>query len=97
MKTKWLNEAEQDVARLHAFIARVSPLAADKALLEIFDEVDRISGAPEIGRMWPEDPNYREWLFRFGASGYVIRYRIFENTLYISRIWHGREDRPAPR
>jgi plasmid stabilization system protein ParE len=42
-----------------------------------------------------EDPDIRQIVIRFGASGYIIRYAILHETadVLITRVWHGREAR----
>ena len=35
----------------------------------------------------------RELFLPFGASSYVLRYLIDEQTVVIVRVWHGRENR----
>jgi plasmid stabilization system protein ParE len=36
----------------------------------------------------------RQLVLRYGKSGYVIRYRVTDEAVIISRIWHGKENRP---
>jgi hypothetical protein len=37
----------------------------------------------------------REFVIRFGQSGYVVQFRVMDDTVVIARIHHMREDRPA--
>ena len=37
--------------------------------------------------------NFRELSVRFGARGYVIRYRYVDDVVVIVRAWHALEDR----
>jgi plasmid stabilization system protein ParE len=49
---------------------------------------------PALG-MPTADPDIRQIVIRFGASGYIIRYAILHETadVLITRVWHGREAR----
>lgn len=89
----WLPGARNDLQRLHRFIHAHSPAAAVKAVDSIIEAIDHLGLHPEIGKPWDVDINFREWPVQFGAKGYVIRYRLFEDKLFIVRIWHGLENR----
>ena len=41
------------------------------------------------------DADIRQIVVRFGSSGYIVRYAVLpgEDTILITRIWHGREAR----
>jgi len=47
---------------------------------------------PELGVSVGE--GLRQLILRYGKSAYVVRYIVLENTIIITRIWHGRENRP---
>lgn len=36
-------------------------------------------------------PGYRRWRVRFGASGYVLLYRVFSDSIVILSVKHGLE------
>jgi len=40
-----------------------------------------------------DDTGRRELFIPFGASAYVLRYRIHDDTLVVIRVWHSREER----
>jgi hypothetical protein len=42
-----------------------------------------------------EHVDIRQFVIRFGASGYIVRYAVLAGTadILITRIWHGRESR----
>lgn len=90
---KWLPEAQDDLRRLYEFILPHSPPAASRAIDAILENIDLLSSFPETGSPWEHDTNYREFHIRFGAKGYVVRYRIFEDQIIIARVWHSLEDR----
>ena len=46
---------------------------------------------PERGR--PVAPDTRELDVKFGRGRYVVRYRVSESQVVVTRIFHGRERR----
>ncbi len=89
----FLPEAFNDLERIYVFLAKVNKPAAKKALSAIYESVERLSEHPEIGRPLRGSAKFRQWVVKFGASGYVIRYRVTDTHIIIVRVWHGREDR----
>lgn len=84
--------ARADRARLAAFLAEVSPHAAERAIDTIETALRRLSLYPEAGRRLAGDR--RDLAIRFGQSGYIVQYRIDPDAVVIARIFHMREDRP---
>jgi plasmid stabilization system protein ParE len=37
--------------------------------------------------------NGRQFIVRYGRGGYAIRYRLYDDRIMVSRIFHTREDR----
>lgn len=91
-KITWLESAVDDVARLRAFIAKNNPSAAKNAALAIKSAVKQLMQNPSIGKQVTDLSPYRDLLTRFGAGGYVIRYRLHDNTIYIVHVRHYREN-----
>lgn len=87
----WLDSAVNDVVRLREFIAKENPTAAKKAAEAIKEAAQRLIEAPSIGKPVKDLPQYRDLLTRFGAGGYVVRYRVHAETVYIVHIRHYRE------
>jgi plasmid stabilization system protein ParE len=87
-------DAIDDVIRLRSFLDQVNPGAARRAMELIFATIDRLQEFPDRGRE-TTDPDIRQVIIRFGASGYVVRYAVLSDThdILITRIWHGREIR----
>ena len=90
---EWLPAARQDLARLYEFILPHSEQAASKAIVAIVGAVGGLADFPETGRPWEPDKTYRELPIRFGAKGYVARYRLIDNRIIIVRVWHSLENR----
>ncbi len=93
VKIEWLPDAENDLNRLYYFIERHSQSAALLAISTLLEAVRTLKKFPEQGRPWDEDVDYRELFVKFGTSGYVIRYRYINDKVFITRIWHARENR----
>jgi toxin ParE1/3/4 len=90
----WTPEAFADLRRLVDFLKRKDALAAGRAAKAIRDGPAMLSRVPLAGKIM-DDGARREWFVRFGASSYVLRYRIdADGRVVVIRIWHSREDRP---
>jgi len=87
----WLPEAVDDLKRLHAFIKPHSVTAANRAVDTLLKAVETLQAFPEKGRPWEPDINFRELSVSFGARGYAVRYRLYQNQIVIVRIWHALE------
>jgi toxin ParE1/3/4 len=87
-------DAIEDVERLRTFLDQANPGAARRALALIWTAIERLQDFPALG-MPTSDPDIRQIVIRFGASGYIIRYAILHETsdILITRVWHGREAR----
>jgi plasmid stabilization system protein ParE len=91
MELRWTSKALSDLARLHDFLAQVSPQAAARAVQSLTAAPVRLRAYPRLGVRLPAfDP--RE-VRRLIVGKYEIRYEIYEDTIYILRLWHTREDR----
>jgi plasmid stabilization system protein ParE len=86
-------DAVGDVERLRSFLDQNNPDAARRALASIWAAIDRLQEFPDLG-MPTADAEIRQFVVRFGASGYVVRYAVLNGDILITRIWHGREARP---
>ena len=83
----------EDIDRLRGFLDRNSPDAARRALASIWTAIERLQEFPELG-MPTADADMRQIVIRFGASGYIVRYASLpDETILVTRIWHGREAR----
>lgn len=90
-KLIWSNVAIDNLVRLREFISNENPKAANRAAEAIKESVKRLTEIPTIGKPVKDLPLYRDLLIRFGAGGYVIRYRIHLNSIYIVNLRHYRE------
>lgn len=88
----WTRGALADVARLHAFPRAKDPDAAKRAVDAIRRTAAALIDRPRIGRPAPDiGPGYRELVVPFGRTGYVVLYRIDDETVAILAVRHRRE------
>ena len=88
----WLDSAVKDVVRLKGFIAKDNPNAAKQAAVAIKEIIQRLIELPALGKPVEDFPHYHDVLIRFGAGGYVMRYRVHLNIIYVVHIRHYREN-----
>ena len=91
-KLVWLESAVKDVTRLRKVITKENPAAAKRAAEAIKEATKHLMETPSIGKPVNDLPQYRDLLSRFGASGYVIRYRVYLDTIYVVHVRHYREN-----
>lgn len=87
----YARRADADLVRLEAFIATESRRQATRAIARILRGLQNLQDLPELGKEVGD--GFRQLVLRHGKSGYVIRYRVLEDTILITRIWHGKESR----
>ncbi|MES9856496.1 MAG: type II toxin-antitoxin system RelE/ParE family toxin [Sedimenticola sp.] len=84
-----------DVARLREFIKKENPGAAKRAGQRILNAVNLLLSNPEAGIPSPDEDceEFRDLYAPFGQGGYTIRYRIQQQLIVVTRVWHSREER----
>jgi plasmid stabilization system protein ParE len=91
MELKWTSKGLSDLARLYDFLVPVNPAVTARVVQSLTAGPSGLRGNPRIGERLEEfDP--RE-VRRILVGNYEIRYEIQDNTIYILRIWHTREER----
>lgn len=90
-KIVWSDSATDDLVRLRNFIAANNSQAAKKAAQILKKSAITLAATPDIGKPVIDLPDYRDLAIRFGAAGYVMRYKIYKNDVYIIHIRHYRE------
>jgi plasmid stabilization system protein ParE len=91
MKLYWTDRGLSDLTRLHEFLSLVNPRAAAKVVQSLTKSTARLLEFPRIGEKL-EQFEPRE-IRRLLIGHYEMRYEIREDSLYVLRIWHTREDR----
>jgi len=92
LKLVWSPAARRDLIRLREFIEPHNPAAARRAAAVLRKAANLVQEQPGIGRQIAGRED-RELSVPFGQRGYLLRYRLHEDTIVILRIWHGLEDR----
>jgi len=90
-KIIWLDSAVNDIVRLREFIAVKNAVATKKAAETLKQATNKLVQTPLIGKPDTNLPEYRDLYIRFGAAGYVLRYRVYYEKIYIVSIRHYRE------
>jgi plasmid stabilization system protein ParE len=90
----FLTRARADLDRLRNFLAPHGNELSTRAVDTLFAAAYSLADQPERGRPAAR-PGYRELIVPFGGRAYIIRYRVDQrrNTVVITRLWHGREQR----
>jgi plasmid stabilization system protein ParE len=91
MKVEWLVSAILDLQRLRDFIVSHNPEAAQRAVKIIKAAVAALTANPRVGKPAEDLPDYHDIIIPFGASGYVLRYRLQGETIFIVAVKHGKE------
>lgn len=91
MRIEWLESAISDLQRLRDFILPHNREAAQRAFRTIRAASAPLMTSPCIGKPVEGMPDCRELIIPFGSSGYVLRYRITGDTVYIHAVKHGKE------
>ncbi len=85
-------DAVGDLLRLREFLLGKSPEAAQRGKAAIVESIQRLALMPEAHRPVADLPHTRELVIKFGATGYLARYRYQRGgDIYILRIRHQRE------
>jgi plasmid stabilization system protein ParE len=89
-----LKRARADLDRLRQFLESHDEGLSRRAVDILFAAAHSLADLAERGRPAAK-PGYRELIVPFGRGAYVIRYRIDHrrDTVVITRLWHGREQR----
>jgi plasmid stabilization system protein ParE len=88
-----LPEALEDVSRLRSFLEDKSPIATKRAGMVLLEAANLLATHPEIGQPMNDGTDRRQLFQPFGAVSYVLRYIFEDQTVFIIRVWHGKEKR----
>lgn len=90
MRLRYGPRALADLERLHEFITRKDPAAADRIRRRLLAGVEALAEQPGLGRALDDGRPIRQWT----AGDYVIHYVVWgDEHVLVLRIWHGRENR----
>ena len=91
MNVEWSRSAIGDLARLHAFLSQVNPLAAARVVARLKQVPRLLTNEPRLGTALPEfaPREVRRLIF----DEYELRYEVTDAAVLMLRVWHTREDR----
>ena len=91
MKVKWTGKASSDLVRLHEHLHPVAPEAAARVVQQLARAPHRLVEKPPSGGKpgAPATPAGRGIII----GNYELRYEIANDTIFILRLWHCRENR----
>lgn len=91
MEIKWTAKAQSDLIRVHDFLASVNKAAAIRTAQTLSAAPLQLLQYPRVGERLeefaPRDVR------RIVVGAYEMRYEIAGSTVFILRIWQGRQDR----
>jgi len=89
---KWTENSLRGVQKVYRFLARYDLEAAQAAVKAIQSKASRLVKQPGIGRPADDlDPEHRELVIPFGASGYVLIYEVHQDYILILAVKHQKE------
>lgn len=83
--------ARSDLLRLTDFVSTYGDDVAARCTAMLWEAMASLSEMPARHPLTSDE--LRELKLPFGASGYVIRYRVDADAVVIARIFHAREER----
>ncbi|AIL13488.1 toxin Y4kP [Candidatus Paracaedimonas acanthamoebae] len=85
MQIRWLEDAVVDLQKLHTYIQKENPKAANNVAKRIYEALDLLSSHPGMGRAG-RVPYTRELII--SGSSYIIPYRVKAERVEILRVLH---------
>ncbi|WP_161495020.1 type II toxin-antitoxin system RelE/ParE family toxin [Caulobacter sp. BP25] len=85
------NAARLDIERLHDFLFEKNSDAARRLIAQLQANFERLAEYSERDRL--VGGGVRELIVPFGGSRYVVRYETDARGVFVSRVWHGLEQR----
>ena len=91
MELKWTGRALADLARLYEFLAPVNKPAAARAVQTLVKAPAMLLTNPRLGEQVTQFGQRK--VRRVQVGQYEMHYEIQEQTIYVLRLWHTREER----
>jgi plasmid stabilization system protein ParE len=88
----WSPGALSDVKRIYDFLKPKDLDAAKRAVKAIRQGVRVLEKQSGVGRPVEDmDDEFRDWIIDFGDSGYVVRYRVGQQSVTVLAVRHQKE------
>jgi len=84
--------ARRDMLRFERSLNRHSPQAALRMFSLVAGRI--LSLATEPFKGVERQSGFRELIIKFGKSAYVVRYRVSDEAVIVTRVWHSLQNRP---
>jgi plasmid stabilization system protein ParE len=91
VRLEWTRPAIANLVRLYAFLEPASPRAVSAAIRKLQQGALSLITFPRLGQALTEYQP-RE-VRRLIIGDYELRYEVIDDTVFVVRVWHGREDR----
>ena len=92
MEVRWSTLAAEDLEQICAWIERDNSEAARRVAATIYNGIAQLASFPGLGRVSTRMSGWRE--LTFAPLPYIAVYRIGQDVVEISRIFHGAQDWP---
>ncbi|MDY6785847.1 MAG: type II toxin-antitoxin system RelE/ParE family toxin [Cyanobacteriota bacterium] len=93
-RVEWLPQSLNDLKRHFDFLTSKNSVAAHQAAQKILQAGFSLENFPNRGTRLGNREQERNLRVNFGKYGYAIIYRVEEDTVFIVRVYHGREAQP---
>ena len=88
----WTKSASDGLLKVFLFLNEKDADAAAKAVETIVESAGILRKFPNAGRPADDlDPEHRELLIPFGASGYIIVYEVYADSVLVLAVRHQKE------
>jgi toxin ParE1/3/4 len=85
-----LRRARRDLQEIYDFVARETPVSADRIVDALFDAMASLETMADRGGR-PRDPTLRATGYRFVVEGsYLVFYKVVGRQVRVYRVLHGR-------
>ena len=91
MRLQWTASALADITRLYEFLAPLNQAAAARTVQTLTAAPNALLSSPFMGK--PLEEFTPRQVRRLIVGQYELRYEIIDDTIFILRLWHTREDR----
>ena len=92
MEVRWSLPAAEDLEHICERIGRDNPEAASRVARTVYEGCARLKEFPHLGRASSRLAGRRELVF--SPLPYIAVYRVTDDAVEISRIYHGAQDCP---
>lgn len=82
----WLTGAIDDLIKLRDERAKRDAEAIPYVAKTINKMAEQVFKSPRVGKPVKTLPDYRDFTVQFGNGGYVLRYRVTNNAIYVAQI-----------